>query len=587
MAEANTTTSMATPTPSLVPDEHTIAPAPTIWDMLAKMDYFAIETKMILSALIIIYLGAHASLRRPPSAAPPTKLKRKAGKLVVDDEKEHFAQGFQASDAILFPFLAGGVLIGLYYLIKWLQDPNLLNKILRGYMALSGVLGMGIFFGDGLQSLLNLVFPDYWADRSGRVFEIDPVSRTQKLLKLPQGQDSEMEVDPKKGLPLPGFASELSVSAGFRKAVWTARHLLKEECVLSLVILNRVVKFEVTVTGLVGLLISCTIEGLYLQTNSTMLSNILGLAVCYSAFIWMSVTSFAIGTMVLVGLFFYDIVMVFYTPFMIAVATQVDAPIKLTYETAGRSSLLGLGDIVIPGIFICLALRFDLWRHYQRKVTRVEENLKTVSNQDSNINIGNATETSTDNELTTIKTAYRTVKTPFVDPRGQWGNQLWTTSLRSLISGQPALKAMSDVSFSKTYFHATLFGYLIGMLSTLVVLIVFKHGQPALLYLVPGVTGSAWLTGLVKGELKDMWKYTEDGSLDVEDVVVEVDGEGKVIEEKKSGEKDAEVKEIKDVKDKDDGEKKDGAKKGGGEKDEYELFRFSITVPKEDSLKED
>ena len=52
------------------------------------------------------------------------------------------------------------------------------------------------------------------------------------------------------------------------------------------------------------------------------------------------------------------------------------------------------------------------------------------------------------------------------------------------------------------------------------VLIVFKHGQPALLYLVPGVLGALWLTGLVRGEVKDMWTYTEDGSIDVVDVVV-------------------------------------------------------------------
>ncbi|KUI56009.1 Intramembrane protease 2 [Cytospora mali] len=576
MAEANSTTSIATSSPSVVPDEPTIKPVPTVWDILASMDYFEIETKMILSALVIIYLGAHASLRRPPSAAPPKKLKRKAGKLVVDDEKEHFAQGFQASDAIMFPVLAGVVLIGLYYLIKWLQDPNLLNKILRAYMAISGVFGMGVFFSDCMRSLLSLVFPDYWTDRSGRVFEVDAVSRTQKLVKLPQGDESEKEVDLKKGLPLPGFASELSVSAGFSKAVWMGRHLLREDCILSVVVLNRSVNFEVTVTGLAGLLLACAVEGLYLHTNSTALSNILGLAVCYSGFIWMSVTSFAIGTLVLVGLFVYDIVMVFYTPFMIAVATQIDAPIKLTYEAAGRSSLLGLGDIVIPGIFICLALRFDLWRHYQGKVTRVEENLETVSKEENT--------NSTDNQVTTIKTAHRTVKAPFVDPRGQWGNQFWTTSLRSFISRQPAaLKVLSDASFPKTYFYATMFGYFVGMLATLVVLIVFQRGQPALLYLVPGVVGSAWLTGLLKGELKDMWKYTEDGSLDVEDVVVEVDGEGKVIEKKKD-----EKKEMKDCEKHGEAEgKKDEVERKKLEDEEYELFRFSIILPNEQSVKED
>lgn len=580
MAEGDhTAMSAATATTSAVPDEHTIQPIPTMWDMVVAKDFFSIEIKMVLSAILIIYVGAHASLRRPPSAAPPTKLKRKGGKLVVDDEKEHFAQGFQATDAILFPFIAAAVLIGLYYLIKWLQDPAVLNMILRLYMAMTGILSIGVFFGDILQFGLNIVSPDYWADRSGRVFEIDPVSRTQKLLKTPQEDGSEKESDLGKRLPLPGLASGLNVSAAISKAAWGLRYFLKESCVLKIRVPGDGFTGDIKITSIIGFALGCAVEGLYLYTESSMLSNVIGLSVCYMAFNWMSVTSFTIGTMVLVGLFFYDIVMVFYTPFMVAVATQVDAPLKLTYETSGgRSSLLGLGDIVIPGIFICLALRFDLWRHYNRKVTRVEEDLKTVSKEESEAGSGNTTA----GEITTVKTAYRTVKAPFVDPRGQWGNFLWTTSPRDLVSGKPAVKALSDADFPKTYFRVTLFGYLIGMLATLVVLVIFKHGQPALLYLVPGVAGSAWLTGLIKGDLKDMWEYTEDGSLDVEDVVVEVDGEGNVIEKKKKA--DA-TKDAAKGKDGEKGEKE----KGSAEKDksDYELFLFSITVPKEASLKED
>lgn len=580
MAETDQTAmSAATATSSAVPDEHTIQPIPTMWDMVVAKDFFSIEIKMVLSAILIIYVGAHASLRRPPSAAPPTKLKRKGGKLVVDDEKEHFAQGFQATDAILFPFIAAAVLIGLYYLIKWLQDPAVLNMILRLYMAMTGILSIGVFFGDILQFGLNIVSPDYWADRSGRVFEIDPVSRTQKLLKTPQEDGSEKETDPGKRLPLPGLASGLNVSTAISKAAWGLRYFLKESCVLKIRVPGDGFTGDIKITSIIGFALGCAVEGLYLYTESSMLSNVIGLSVCYMAFNWMSVTSFTIGTMVLVGLFFYDIVMVFYTPFMVAVATQVDAPLKLTYETSGgRSSLLGLGDIVIPGIFICLALRFDLWRHYNRKVTRVEEDLKTVSKEESEAGSGNTTA----GEVTTVKTAYRTVKAPFVDPRGQWGNFLWTTSPRDLISGKPAVKALSDADFPKTYFRVTLFGYLIGMLATLVVLVIFKHGQPALLYLVPGVAGSAWLTGLIKGDLKDMWEYTEDGSLDVEDVVVEVDGEGNVIEKKKKA--DA-TKDAAKGKDGEKGEKEKGSEEK--DKSDYELFLFSITVPKEASLKED
>lgn len=582
MAETDQTAmSAATATSSAVPDEHAVQPIPTMWDMIVAKDFFSIEIKMVLSAILIIYVGAHASLRRPPSAAPPTKLKRKNGKLVVDDEKEHFAQGFQATDAILFPFIAAAVLIGLYYLIKWLQDPAVLNMILRLYMAMTGILSIGVFFGDIFQFVLNIVSPDYWADRSGRVFEIDPTSRTQKLLKAPQEDGSEKETDPGKRLPLPGLASGLNVSTAINKAAWGLRYFLKESCVLKIRVPGDGFTGDIKITSIIGFALGCAVEGLYLYTESSMLSNIIGLSVCYMAFNWMSVTSFTIGTMVLVGLFFYDIVMVFYTPFMVAVATQVDAPLKLTYETSGgRSSLLGLGDIVIPGIFICLALRFDLWRHYNRKVTRVEEDLKTVTKEDDQGD--SVAENTTAGEVTTVKTAYRTVKAPFVDPRSQWGNFLWTTSPRDLVTGKPVVKILSDADFPKTYFRVTIFGYLIGMLATLVVLVIFKHGQPALLYLVPGVAGSAWLTGLIKGDLKDMWEYTEDGSLDVEDVVVEVDGEGNVIEKKKKADatKDA-------AKDKD-GEKGEKEKRSAEkDKNDYELFLFSITVPKEASLKDD
>ncbi|KAL6966598.1 hypothetical protein U1Q18_032379 [Sarracenia purpurea var. burkii] len=65
------------------------------------------------------------------------------------------------------------------------------------------------------------------------------------------------------------------------------------------------------------------------------------------------------------GLFVYDIFWVFFTPVMVSVAKSFDAPIKLLFPTADSArpySMLGLGDIVIPGIFVALALRFDVSR---------------------------------------------------------------------------------------------------------------------------------------------------------------------------------------------------------------------------------
>jgi minor histocompatibility antigen H13 len=52
-------------------------------------------------------------------------------------------------------------------------------------------------------------------------------------------------------------------------------------------------------------------------------------------------------------------------------------------------------------------------------------------------------------------------------------------------------------------------GYIIGMLTTLGVMGVFQHAQPALLYLDPAVLISLWGTALLRGELMEMWEFSE------------------------------------------------------------------------------
>ncbi len=50
---------------------------------------------------------------------------------------------------------------------------------------------------------------------------------------------------------------------------------------------------------------------------------------------------------------------------MVSVAKNLDIPIKLLFpylnaEGVEQKSMLGLGDIVIPGIFVALCLKFDI-----------------------------------------------------------------------------------------------------------------------------------------------------------------------------------------------------------------------------------
>ena len=117
----------------------------------------------------------------------------------------------------------------------------------------------------------------------------------------------------------------------------------------------------------------------------------------------------------------------FGTDVMVTVAKSFDAPIKLVFPqdllekglAANNFAMLGLGDIVIPGIFIALMLRYD-----RRLVSRKKLHTKKM---------------------------------------------LVSTSLLSIIGSMGAKRS--------TYFTATFAAYVLGLLATIFVMHVFKHAQ--------------------------------------------------------------------------------------------------------------
>lgn len=63
--------------------------------------------------------------------------------------------------------------------------------------------------------------------------------------------------------------------------------------------------------------------------------------------------------LLLLAVFVYDIFWVFGTDVMVTIANKIDGPIKLLFPVGGtRPNLLGLGDLVLPGAFISMVLRF-------------------------------------------------------------------------------------------------------------------------------------------------------------------------------------------------------------------------------------
>ena len=128
-----------------------------------------------------------------------------------------------------------------------------------------------------------------------------------------------------------------------------------------------------------SLSIAGVMVGIYIITKSWIYNNILAILLSINAIQLIFLGNFKNGFMMLTGLFFYDIFFVFGTDVMLTVAKSIDAPIKILFPTdwsadPAKFSLLGLGDIVIPGIFMAMCLRYDILRSLNKtKVNNLSE----------------------------------------------------------------------------------------------------------------------------------------------------------------------------------------------------------------------
>ena len=217
---------------------------------------------------------------------------------------------------------------------------------------------------------------------------------------------------------------------------------------------------EVSRLDLVSLVLSYIGVGVYLYTKNWLFNNLLAILFCVHGIQFMFLGNFTTGFILLSLLFFYDIFFVFGTDVMLTVAKSIDAPIKLLFPKNWNTvppefSLLGLGDIVIPGLFISLCLRYDVI-----KSMNLEEIGKLIQRD-----------------------------------RGDDAVDIFAKQAKSS---------------PKTYFYGSLIGYLIAIIVTVIVMLVFDRGQPALLYLVPGCLMSVIINAFRLGEIKELWAFSEE-----------------------------------------------------------------------------
>lgn len=300
-----------------------------------------IQSRLFALSLAVIYIGAHGALHRPFSAAPrkdeddkhdadaddgKTKGSRRKRRRQRRSTTSESKEGLHATEAILLPFMAGLVLIGMYYLLQYMGDPLLLSRIVRTYTSVIGVASLGKLIGDGLHVATSLVFPNVWARRSAdsgpapTVFRIDPARRCQLRQQAPLPEDASPDgwtVDTARLSPFPDRLAWLARTPSSTAAAWTLRRLVREEWTVRMAVFGfGDAQLGVPFSTLAGIVASVASTAAYCFTSassSSSLNNLLGLGFCYGGLLIVSCTTFGIGSLVLVGLFVYDIVMVFYT----------------------------------------------------------------------------------------------------------------------------------------------------------------------------------------------------------------------------------------------------------------------------------
>ncbi|KAG8131525.1 putative Minor histocompatibility antigen H13 protein, partial [Naja naja] len=113
----------------------------------------------------------------------------------------------------------------------------------------------------------------------------------------------------------------------------------------------EIVNYEFDTKDLVCLAVSSVVGVWYLLRKHWIANNLFGLAFSLNGVELLHLNNVSTGCILLGGLFIYDVFWVFGTNVMDLLEKGLEAD---------NFAMLGLGDIVIPGIFIALLLRFDI-----------------------------------------------------------------------------------------------------------------------------------------------------------------------------------------------------------------------------------
>ena len=228
----------------------------------------------------------------------------------VTGKRSSEGEAISKKDAMMFPLFGSMALLSLYVAYKFIGK-EYMNLLLTSYIMLAGVSAVA----QTLEPFFNPLFPQSWREKTHLIhFKVPSVIR--KLVMEEKDGDE------------------------FRL------HFSKQDVVVHLFGLALAIVF--------------------MKTKDFTIHNLFGICFSIQAVRMVSLGQFLNAFILLWGLFVYDVFWVFGTDVMVTVALSFEAPAKIIFPQSfepWKQGILGLGDIVIPGIFVGMCLRFDDFLH--------------------------------------------------------------------------------------------------------------------------------------------------------------------------------------------------------------------------------
>jgi len=307
----------------------------------------------ITIALTIIIIGSYATIEKPSNALEPNP----AHPLFDQSDKDRTSsqlESINTQTALFMPFGSCMGLLSLYFFISRI-DVATLSNIISGLTLIVSIASFSFSFKFLYKVACRKVA--FWTGVSSLTFN------PRYCLSL----SKDTEIHPE------GIEAELILPESTER-----ERIIKEDALLRVrdpILPKDQIQNKYFTSGdlyckFASILLAISL-GLLDYNKVWFLTNIAASFIAIHTIGWMRIPSFQIATLLLVMFCIYDIYFVFGTDVMESVAINIEIPTKIVLPRFAsaetdtvESSILGLGDIGLPGCAIALCLRYDLYNFH-------------------------------------------------------------------------------------------------------------------------------------------------------------------------------------------------------------------------------